>query len=74
MVKSVEQFIETAGAAEIATATNRTLGAVRVWKHRKRFPREAWLELSQAFPELTLEVLRKLEPAKPSKRPKRKAA
>ena len=33
---------------------------MRVWKSRNRFPRAAWLELAQAFPELDLETLRKL--------------
>jgi hypothetical protein len=64
MVKSASTFIESKGAATVADATGRTVGAVRVWKHRDRFPREAWLELSQAFPELTLEVLKEIEPAK----------
>lgn len=64
MVKSAKQFIDATGAEAVANATGRTVGAVRVWKHRDRFPREAWLELSQAFPELTLEVLKDIEPAK----------
>ena len=64
MVKSASAFIETKGAATVATVTGRTVGAVRVWKTRNRFPREAWLELSQAFPELTLDVLQRIEPAK----------
>lgn len=64
MVNSASAFIETKGAATVAEVTGRTLGAVRVWKHRNRFPREAWLELSQAFPELTLDVLQRIEPAK----------
>jgi len=64
MVKSASTFIEAKGAAAVADATGRTVGAVRVWKHRNRFPREAWLELSQAFPELTLEALKEIEPAK----------
>lgn len=55
------EFIEAKGVAEVADATNRTTGAVRVWKHRNKFPKEAWLELSTAFPELTLDVLRELD-------------
>ena len=38
-----------------------TPGAVRAWKHRNEFPREAWPELSLAFPDLTTGVLLKLE-------------
>lgn len=64
MVKSASTFIETKGAATVAAATGWNLGAVRVWKCRNRFPRSAWLELSQAFPELTLEVLKEIEPPK----------
>lgn len=64
MVKSASTFIETKGAQAIADATGWTLGAVRVWKCRDRFPRSAWLELSQAYPELTLDVLKGIEPAK----------
>lgn len=54
-------FIEEKGVSAVAQATGRTEGAVRVWKHRNRFPREAWLELNKAYPELTLEVLRSFE-------------
>lgn len=58
--KFVEDFIGEKGVTAVAEATGRSEGAVRVWKHRKRFPREAWLELNKAYPELTLDVLRKL--------------
>lgn len=60
MITSPDKFIEEKGVAAIADATGRSHAAIRVWKHRKRFPREAWLELNKAFPELTLDVLRKL--------------
>jgi len=75
MVTSPAQFIEDKGVLEVATATGRTEGAVRVWKTRNRFPREAWLEINLAFPELTLQVLRKLENcAKPRKAPEGQGA
>jgi hypothetical protein len=61
MVRSASQFIGAKGVQTVAAATGRTPGAIRVWKHRNRFPREAWLELSQAFPELTLSELKRLE-------------
>lgn len=58
----VAQFIEAKGVSAVADATGRTPGAVRVWKHRKRFPREAWGELITAFPEeLSLDRLREIE-------------
>lgn len=60
MIRSASQFIEHKGVQAVASATGRSAGAIRVWKHRNRFPREAWLELSQAFPELTLGELKRL--------------
>lgn len=62
-----DQFIEDKGAQKVADATGRSVAAVRVWKHRKRFPRDAWLHLNKAFPELTLDVLQKLEAAAPKR-------
>lgn len=64
MIQSPAEFIEAKGTQAVADATGREVGAVRVWKHRNRFPRAAWLELSQAYPELTLDVLRKLDDAR----------
>ncbi len=61
MIKDAKQFITREGVPAVATATKRTEAAVRVWKSRNRFPREAWLELNAAFPDLTLDVLRKIE-------------
>jgi hypothetical protein len=61
MVQSAREFIETKGAQEVADATGRFVGAVRVWKTRNRFARSAWLELSQAYPELTLDTLKRLD-------------
>jgi hypothetical protein len=74
MVQDAQHFIEAKGIAAVASATGRTEGAVRVWKTRNRLPREAWLELTVAFPEdLTLETLERIEQhAKP--RPARSAA
>ena len=45
----------------------RSLPASGAYSHElssARFPRAAWLELSQAYPELTLDVLRKLDDAR----------
>lgn len=67
MVTSAKDFIEAKGVPAIEAATGRTPGAIRVWKTRNRFPREAWLELSQAFPELTLDVLTRLEAKAPAR-------
>lgn len=67
MVQSAKDFIEAKGAQIVAEATGRELGAVRVWKTRNRFPRAAWLELAQAFPELDLETLKKLDSEAPAR-------
>lgn len=62
MVTSAHQFIEEKGVAAIRLATGRSEGAVRVWKHRNRFPREVWPELVNRFPdELSLDVLQLIE-------------
>lgn len=67
MIGSAKDFIEAKGALVVANATGRDIGAVRVWKTRNRFPRAAWLELAQAFPELDLETLRKLDAEAPAR-------
>lgn len=67
MVQSAKDFIDAKGVQTVASATSRTEPAVRVWKTRNRFPRAAWLELSQAFPELDLETLRKLDAEAPAR-------
>jgi hypothetical protein len=67
MVTSAKDFIAAKGVSAIKNATGRSEGAIRVWKTRNRFPREAWLELSQAFPELTLDVLKDLEAEAPAR-------
>jgi len=75
MIKDAKQFISKAGVPTVAQATKRSEAAVRVWKSRNRFPREAWLELNAAFPDLTLDVLRKIEKrAKPRDKASAQAA
>lgn len=61
------------GAAKVAVLVGRTAGAVRAWKFRDAFPREAWPEIMQAFPDLTLERLIAIEAAVP-RRTSRNAA
>lgn len=60
-VETPAQFIETVGVSSVAKATGRTDGAVKVWKHRNKFPREAWLELNKTYPALSLDELKRLE-------------
>jgi hypothetical protein len=49
------------GPSAFADKIRRNPGAVRVWKHRNYFPREAWPEIITAFPDLPLEKLIKIE-------------
>lgn len=49
------------GPTAVAALVGKTPGAVRVWKHRNTFPRDAWPELMQAFPEITLGRLMEME-------------
>lgn len=67
MIDSAKDFIIAKGDDTVASATGREVGAVRVWKSRNRFPRSAWLELAQAFPELDLETLKRLEATAPAR-------
>jgi hypothetical protein len=64
MDNPVQAFIEQKGVATLAEATNREPGAIRLWKHRRRIPRDAWPDLIEAFPgEVTIERLREFEAA-----------
>lgn len=54
---------ELGGAAAISRATKYTDGAVRQWKFKNRIPRNAWPDLVDAFPAISLERLRATEAA-----------
>ena len=65
MFESAAQIIDDKGGpTAVAAKVGRTPGAVRVWKHRDAFPREAWPEILGAFPDITLDRLRELEKAR----------
>jgi len=57
MFDTVSSFITAVGVRPVAFATDRDTGAVRVWKYRNHIPPGVWLQLTLAFPELTLERL-----------------
>jgi hypothetical protein len=60
--KSVSEIIEAKGGpTAFAAKVNRRTGAVRAWKHRNYFPRDAWPEIIKAFPDLSLDKLIKME-------------
>ena len=54
------------GAAEMARLMGVKPGIVRMWKYRGRIARTAWLDVMDAFPDVTLEMLRLGE--RPTKR------
>ncbi len=51
-------LIAAKGAAEIAARLGVPPINVRMWKSRNTIPRSAWAELIDAYPEITLEVLK----------------
>ena len=55
------------GPTAFAAKVKRRPGAVRAWKHRNYFPRDAWPEIIKAFPDLSLERLLKIEACLASK-------
>lgn len=72
MVSASDIIDAQGGPTVFAEKVNRTAGAVRVWKHRNYFPRDAWPEIIGAFPDMTLERLMQIEAASP--RPERAVA
>ena len=62
MSESPTQIIEAKGGpAAMAAAVGKKPGAVRAWKFRNILPREAWPEIMQAYPDLTLDRLVAIE-------------
>ena len=52
------QIVAAKGAKVIADKLGIPAGRVRVWKTRNVIPRSAWAELIDAYPDVTLEVLK----------------
>jgi len=51
-------LIAAKGSAEIAAELGVPAINVRMWKSRNTIPRAAWAELIDAYPDITLEVLK----------------
>jgi len=64
MVQSVADLIDTKGAMNIAAALNMNPVAVRLWKHRDCIPKARWVDLIEAFPDVTPDLLRRISPEK----------
>lgn len=67
------ELIAEKGTAAIAAATGAPRAHVRVWKHR-RIPRSVYAELIEAFPDVTLDVLKAGEPPANDTAPQGEAA
>lgn len=52
------EIVKAKGAKVIADKLGVPPGRVRVWKARKVIPRSAWAELIDAFPDITLDMLK----------------
>lgn len=62
MPSSAAEIIKSKGGpAAVAARVGYRPGAVRAWKHRNCFPREAWPEILRAFPDITLDKLMEIE-------------
>lgn len=60
------EIIATKGASEIAARLGVPPINVRMWKSRNTIPRSAWAELIDAYPDVTLGLLKagqQIEPA-----------
>lgn len=64
-IETASQFIdEKGGPAAVAQKVGRKSGAVRLWKHRDILPRDAWPEIVDAYPDMTLDRLKEIEQAR----------
>lgn len=64
MDRTPAKFIEDMGdATAMAKAIGTDAARVRMWKHRNRIPRHVWPELQEAYPDVTVDVLKAIEAA-----------
>lgn len=57
------EMIEAKGTATVAEKVGRPASHVRVWKNRG-IPRSIWAEMIDAFPDVTLDMLKAGQPAR----------
>lgn len=60
------------GPAKVGRETGHRPGNVALWRHRNKLPRAAWPEIMEAYPDVSLAALKKIEAASAPAR--RKAA
>lgn len=64
MSNPVALLIDAQGGTQtFAEKVGRTPNNVRVWRHRGVLPRDAWPEVLEAFPDVTLDALKATERA-----------
>lgn len=68
------QIIDTKGAPTISDALNVSLGHVRVWRSRNTIPRSRYADIITAFPDVSLDMLKAGEAAKPTPDTQERAA
>lgn len=62
MATTPSDFIKARGGPNVvAAAIKESPGTVRMWALRRRIPRRVWPELIEAFPEVTLDELKRVE-------------
>lgn len=62
MVHTASSFIDAKGGnAAVALATGYQPGAVALWRHRNRLPRNAWPEILKAYSDVHLDDLLAIE-------------
>lgn len=64
MIRSPAQIIEDKGGAQaFADRVGITVSNARVWKHRDKFPRGYWPDITVAYPDLDQDALLAAEEA-----------
>lgn len=64
MTHTAAQIIDSKGGSiAVAAALGVKPARVRMWKLRQSLPRSVWPELMEAFPDLTMDDLRRAEAA-----------
>lgn len=61
MQTPIELIDAKGGPAKIARDTGHKAGAIALWRHRNKIPRNAWPEIMEAYPDVTLAVLKAME-------------
>ena len=61
MDKTPRQIIAEKGVDAFAAALGKEKRTIEMWRFRNRLPRASWPEITQAFPDLDIETLQRLE-------------